>query len=69
MAKKYRCTVCGQIVEVEEGEPCPICGADFSLLVPVDENGNDIEEQPIIILTMNKRPVRFLELAFYYFAQ
>lgn len=44
MAKKYRCTVCGQIVEVEEGEPCPICGADFSLLVPVDENGNDIEE-------------------------
>jgi len=44
MAKKYRCTICGQIVEVEEGEPCPICGADFSLLVPVDENGNDIEK-------------------------
>ena len=34
---KYRCKVCGQIVEVAEGEPCPICGADHSKLVPLEE--------------------------------
>ena len=34
---KYRCKVCGQIVEVKEGEPCPICGADFSKLEPILE--------------------------------
>lgn len=34
---KYRCKVCGQIVEVKEGENCPICGADFSKLEPVVE--------------------------------
>ena len=35
---KYRCKVCGQIVEVKEGENCPICGADFSMLEPLEEN-------------------------------
>lgn len=34
---KYRCKVCGQIVEVKEGEPCPICGADFGMLEPIVE--------------------------------
>ena len=34
---KYRCKVCGQIVEVKEGERCPICGADFSKLEPIVE--------------------------------
>ena len=35
---KYRCKICGQIVEVKEGEPCPICGADFSMLEPLEEH-------------------------------
>ena len=35
---KYRCKVCGQIVEVKEGENCPICGADLSMLEPLEEN-------------------------------
>ena len=35
---KYRCKVCGQIVEVKEGEVCPICGADFSKLEKIEEN-------------------------------
>ena len=34
---KYRCKVCGQIVEVAEGEPCPICGASHDKLVPIEE--------------------------------
>ena len=34
---KFRCKVCGQIVEVKEGERCPICGADFSKLEPIAE--------------------------------
>ena len=34
---KYRCKVCGQIVEINEGENCPICGADFSKLEPLEE--------------------------------
>ena len=34
---KYRCKVCGQIVEVAEGEPCPICGASHDKLVPMEE--------------------------------
>ncbi len=34
---KYRCKVCGQIVDVKEGESCPICHADFSKLEPVVE--------------------------------
>ena len=36
--KKYRCLLCGEIVEVEEGQPCPICGADFENLEPVEDN-------------------------------
>ena len=35
---KYRCKICGQIVEIKEGENCPICGADFSMLEPLEEN-------------------------------
>ena len=35
---KYRCKVCGQIVEVKEGDPCPICGTDFVNLVPLEED-------------------------------
>ena len=34
---KYRCKVCGQIVEVADGEPCPICGASHDKLVPIEE--------------------------------
>lgn len=34
---KYRCKVCGQIVEVKEGEPCPICGASHEKLEPILE--------------------------------
>lgn len=34
---KYRCKVCGQIVEINEGDKCPICGADFSKLEPIEE--------------------------------
>ena len=34
---KYRCKVCGQIVEVAKGEPCPICGASHDKLVPIEE--------------------------------
>ena len=34
---KYRCKVCGQIVEVKEGEKCPICGAAFEKLEPITE--------------------------------
>lgn len=37
---KYRCKVCGQIVEVAEGESCPICGTDFSNLEPLPEEGD-----------------------------
>ena len=32
---KYRCKVCGQIVDIKEGDRCPICGADFSKLEPL----------------------------------
>lgn len=39
--KKYRCQVCGQIVEVEPGEPCPICGADFEYLEEVEEEDKE----------------------------
>ena len=34
---KFRCKICGQIVEVKDGEPCPICGAGFEMLEPVEE--------------------------------
>ena len=37
---KFRCKICGQIVEVKEGEPCPICGADFANLEPVKEENS-----------------------------
>lgn len=40
--QKYRCLVCGEIVVLNEDGTCPICGAPFEDLVPVDENGNDI---------------------------
>ena len=35
---KYRCSVCGQIVEVADGEPCPICGAKHEKLIPIVED-------------------------------
>ena len=34
---KYRCKVCGQIVEIKEGEACPICGAAFANLESIQE--------------------------------
>jgi rubrerythrin len=34
---KYRCKVCGQIIEVEEGDSCPICGASPDRLEPLEE--------------------------------
>ncbi len=40
--QKYRCLVCGEIVVPNEDGTCPICGAPFEDLVPVDEDGNDI---------------------------
>lgn len=42
--RKYRCTICGQIVTALADGSCPICGAPFEMLVPVDEDGNDIAE-------------------------
>ena len=41
--QKYRCLVCGMIVEANPDGSCPICGADKDQLVPVDDDGNDIE--------------------------
>lgn len=38
---KYRCSVCGQIVEVKEGERCPICGAAHEKLVPIKDESNE----------------------------
>ena len=43
-AKKYRCTVCGAIVTPNPDGSCPLRGAPFELLVPVDDDGNDIVE-------------------------
>ncbi len=40
--QKYRCLVCGQIVVPTEDGVCPICGAPMEMLVPVDEDGNDL---------------------------
>jgi len=34
---KYRCKVCGAEVEVEEGQPCPICGAPFENLEKIED--------------------------------
>ena len=42
--QKYRCLICGEIVVPNEDGSCPICGADADSLVPVDEDGNDIEK-------------------------
>lgn len=42
--QKYRCTVCGAIVVPNPDGSCPVCGAPGDMLVPVDENGNDIVE-------------------------
>ena len=41
--QKYRCTVCGAIVIPNPDGSCPLCGAPFEDLVPVDEHGKDIE--------------------------
>ena len=43
MEKKYKCKVCGQIVEVEEGESCPICGASYDNLVPQEDDSSKEE--------------------------
>ena len=40
--QKYRCIVCGAIVTPNPDGTCPVCGAPREMLVPVDENGNDI---------------------------
>ena len=36
---KYKCTVCGEIFDVKDGEEavCPLCGADGDALEPVEE--------------------------------
>ena len=36
--KKYVCQICGQEVEVEEGEVCPVGGAPFEMLTPVESD-------------------------------
>ena len=41
--QKYRCLVCGMIVEANPDGSCPICGADKDSLVPVDEDGTNQE--------------------------
>lgn len=41
--QRYRCKICGSIVIPNPDGSCPVCGAPFDMLVPVDENGNDIE--------------------------
>lgn len=40
-AQKYKCLICGEIVEPVDGV-CPICGAGEDMLVPVDDDGNEI---------------------------
>ncbi|BHH82507.1 rubredoxin-like domain-containing protein [Desulforhopalus sp. 52FAK] len=41
--KRWRCTVCGYIHEAETPpEKCPLCGADKSLFVEIDADGNVI---------------------------
>lgn len=40
--QKYRCLICGEIVEPDENGNCPICGAGPDMLVPVDDEGNDL---------------------------
>lgn len=41
--QRYRCTVCGAIVVPNEDGSCPVCGAPKEMLVPVDDDGNDIQ--------------------------
>jgi rRNA maturation endonuclease Nob1 len=42
--QKYRCTICGAIVIPNPDGSCPVCGAPGDMLVPVDEDGNDIPQ-------------------------
>ncbi|MCQ2815511.1 MAG: NADH peroxidase [Bacilli bacterium] len=35
---KFRCKVCGQIIEINEGESCPICGAAPGMLEKLEED-------------------------------
>jgi rubrerythrin len=42
--QKYRCTICGAIVVPNPDGSCPVCGAPGDMLVPVDEDGNDIPQ-------------------------
>lgn len=41
--QKYRCKICGQVVEPLPDGSCPICGAPKEMLVLVRE---DEEEEP-----------------------
>ncbi len=41
--QKYRCKVCGAIVIPNPDGSCPVCGAPKEMLVPVDDEGNDIK--------------------------
>lgn len=38
---KYQCTVCGEVVELDEPMPadyvCPVCGVDASMFVEVND--------------------------------
>ena len=42
---KYRCKVCGQIVNIDEGDSCPICGASPDKLVPVEEEKEEDDKK------------------------
>jgi rubrerythrin len=42
--QKYRCTICGAIVIPNPDGSCPVCGAPKEALIPVDDDGNDIEQ-------------------------
>ena len=35
---KYRCKICDQIVDIKEGESCPICCAKFEILEFIQES-------------------------------
>lgn len=37
-SKKYRCKICGQLVEPLPDGSCPICGAPSEMLVPADDD-------------------------------
>lgn len=38
--KKYRCLMCGEIVEANPDGSCPICGAGPEYLEPVEDEEN-----------------------------